>query len=536
MITAALVPPSNQPDNQAAQGRHEAAVGETELVADGAPPRRGGGDGLVGGEPVGHELAHPGLSIAAQGAHAAHDAQVRHGLGVAGDDAGQGAGGGPAVGVVAGQERGCRRVGFVEVLEGGEGLGYAEGCGRWSVRLLADEEGHGGGGVEGAVGVGEVFVLEEVDGVEGVGDLLVVEGYAEAGRGGGAELLNCLLEQLLALGLVLLRHLAELLQLGQDVAALRHHLDVLLEVAPAAARDLLGPGLALFDGVLDVALEVAEIARVDGLAGVVEELFGVALLQRVGILLNELLDLGVLVENGLRLLQSLLPRLVAELLDLLNLLLNELADLLESRKADTTRDDVFDLLPCLVNLLLGLGTVGLPHLLELIDVAAELLLELGVVVDDVRDGVTRKLGDLFCQVGDDIVGLGGCLEAEARLGEVLELLVGIVDEGISFVLVVLAHLLPVVKGRVDVGAAAGNPTDVRVGKLLDVVDGLVSRGRVGLQLLRGLGVLLFGVLQGAVDLGSRAAGGCEGVDGGEEGNTSNAACDTSTEVRCSGAA
>ncbi len=58
-------------------------------------------------------------------------------------------------------------------------------------------------------------------------------------------------------------------------------------------------GLGLVGGALDVLFQVAEVARVDSGLGLVKELLDVALLDRVGILLNKLLDLGALVEHGL---------------------------------------------------------------------------------------------------------------------------------------------------------------------------------------------------------------------------------------------
>lgn len=67
-------------------------------------------------------------------------------------------------------------MGFFEVLEGGDGLCDFEVC-----VGPVDKEGYAGGGVEGAMGVGEVFVFEEVGWDCGVGDGFEVEGDAEAG-------------------------------------------------------------------------------------------------------------------------------------------------------------------------------------------------------------------------------------------------------------------------------------------------------------------------------------------------------------------
>ena len=303
-----------------------------------------------------------------------------------------------------------------------------------------------------------------------------------------SQLLDGLLEELLTLLLVLGGNLAQLLELLHDVSTVGDLLDVLLNVDPAAG-ELVALGLGLLRGVLDVLLQVAQVTRVDGGLGALEELGGVTLLQSIGVLLDELLDLGVLVEVGLGLLQTLLPGLVAELLDLLDLLLDELAGLGYAGGAEATGEDVLDLLPSLVNLLLGFGAVLVTELLQLIDVTAELLLDLRVVVDNVANGVTGEVGDLLSEVSQDIESLGGSLHAETGLGQVLELLVGIIDELVGLILVVLSNLLPILEGSIDVGSATRDPANVGVGVLLDVVHSLVGIGCLLLKLLCG-GVIL----------------------------------------------
>jgi hypothetical protein len=328
------------------------------------------------------------------------------------------------------------------------------------------------------------------------------------------ELLHGLVQKLLALGLVLLSNLLELLELGQDLAAIGDHLEVLIHTTETPLGAHLGTlGLGLLDSRVDVTLKITSAAGLNAALDLLEQLLGVALLESIGVFLDDLLNLGVLVEVGLGLLETLRPCLVTELLDLLDLLLDDLAGLVDVGSADTTSHDFLDLVPGSVNLLLDLGAVLVTHGLELLDSRADSILELGVVLHEVLGGIGCQSTDLLGKVAKSLGGLAQALAAEARLGDLLELAVGLSDDLVDIILVVLTKSVKVLEGSVDVLATAGDPSDVRVGELLDVVDGVVGIGSVCLDLVAHVVVVESSILGGAVDLSGHATSRAQGVDG-----------------------
>ena len=280
-----------------------------------------------------------------------------------------------------------------------------------------------------------------------------------------------------ALGLlaVLLANLLQLLEGAANVGAAGDHVEKLLNATAAAAASALG---CLADLLLDELGEVVGVARLASLLQLLPQLAEVTLEKLLLVALDELLELRALVEDGLGLLDALLPSLVAVLLDLLALVLHKLLDLAERVHAEAGLEDVLDLVPGLVDLLLGLGAVLLAHLLELAVLATDLLLQLRVVLDDVLESVTSELANADEGGGDDLPCLGSGLGGEAGLCDVLQLVVGLLNNLVDLALVPGANLLEVIKGTVNVCGGARDVSGVAGDGLLEPLDGLARLGSV----------------------------------------------------------
>ncbi|KAH3966079.1 hypothetical protein HBI65_155010 [Parastagonospora nodorum] len=262
------------------------------------------------------------------------------------------------------------------------------------------------------------------------------------------DLTDGVLHDVLCLVAMLRRNVLQLGELRHDLVAAGDLVQVLVETTEARVLDLVCRAL-------DVALEITGVAVLNGLLDALEELLGITTLERISVLLNKLLDLGVLVEVGLGLLHALVPSLVTELLELVDLLLHDALDLLNVRGADASLDDVTDLLPCPVDLLLGLGAVLVTILLELVPVATDLLLQLWMVVHDLLCRVASEVGDAAHVFGEDVPGLVCGDQADVAVTEDgAHLAVSFADDAVDFIAVFLADGIEIIEGRVDVALRA----------------------------------------------------------------------------------
>ena len=95
-----------------------------------------------------------------------------------------------------------------------------------------------------------------------------------------------------------------------------------------------------------------------------------------------------------------------------------------------------------------------------------------VVVKDILESIAGKLTNADESGGEDLPCLGSRLGSEAALGDFLELVVGLVDDLIDLALVVLADLLKVLKGLVDICGCARDEPGVAGDGLLEPLHGL----------------------------------------------------------------
>ena len=314
-----------------------------------------------------------------------------------------------------------------------------------------------------------------------------------------SDLGNSVLEDLLRLVAVLRCCLLQLLQLGHDLIAAGDLLHILLSVllyAVDVEAGLLCLVLGLASGVLDILLEVTGITLLDGSLDLLVQLLYVAGLKGVLVLLNQLLYLRVLLEVGLGLLHALVPCLITELLDLLDLLLHDALDLLDVCGVDAGLDDVADLLPCPVDLLLSLGAVLVAQLLQCIQVTANLLLQLGVVVHDLLGGVAREVGDAAKVLDEHLPCLLGGEDADvASLQDIAELAVGLADDGVDFITMLSADSIKVIEGSIDVSLGARDESSVALCGAAQPLESLVRLGCVLLDLLCGRVDVVLGLLR-----------------------------------------
>lgn len=302
------------------------------------------------------------------------------------------------------------------------------------------------------------------------------------------DLANSLLDDLLRIVTVLLSDLLQLRQLGDNLVTTRNLVEVLIQATEAGL-------LGLARRALDVRLKIPSVARLNSRLDLVVQLLNVARLERVGILLHELLDLGVLLQVRLRLLHALLVRLVAELLHLLDLLLDDLLNLGHVLSAQSCLDDVTDLLPCPVCLLLGLRAILVAVLLQLVDVASDLLLQLRVVIHDLLGGVASEVADAAEVLDDDVPRALGCQDGDvAVLGDVLKLAICLANDLVHLIAVLRPDVIEVLECGVDVATCAWDEDGVALRSATEHVEGLVGFGSRLLELVLSSSDVVFGGL------------------------------------------
>ena len=160
-----------------------------------------------------------------------------------------------------------------------------------------------------------------------------------------------------------------------------------IEILVQPASDVAKFVLALVRRCLDKLLEIARVPRLCCDPHLLPQFGQIALYQRLLVLHHQLPDLGTVVQVRLRLFQPLLLGLVGQPLHLLGLIPNQSPQLVCCANANTSLEDVLDLLPRFIDYLLRLGAELVAHVFKLVDTAAEFVLENWVVIQGVVDRV-----------------------------------------------------------------------------------------------------------------------------------------------------
>jgi hypothetical protein len=156
-------------------------------------------------------------------------------------------------------------------------------------------------------------------------------------------------------------------------------------------------------------------------------------------------------------------------------------------------------IPGLVDFGLGIRSVLVTELLELVEVSTDLLLQVRarkanpqkpiskgrrtkeelhvLVVQDVFSGITCKGRDLLECILEDGPAVGSGLERESVLfRDGLELVVRLGDDLVDFIAVLLSNDINVLECGIYVGFSTGDEFGVAVGGFVEPFEGLVGLG------------------------------------------------------------
>ena len=115
----------------------------------------------------------------------------------------------------------------------------------------------------------------------------------------------------------------------------------------------------------------------------------------------------------------------------------------------------------LVHLLLGLGSVLVAHLLQLIQASSDLLLERGMIVDDVTCGISGELANAPKMLLQDVPCLLRSGHAHTLLRDILQFAIRFLDDIVNLFAMLITNGIEVVKRAVNVARRTRDEGGVR---------------------------------------------------------------------------